>query len=132
MPMPMALVLLALLLAACEPAPRSGAADPSERRYAASGVSADTLRSRIVVSEVMADPQVVPDGDGEWIELYNAGGAPAELRGWRLDSRADAGHAVARSLTVRPGEAVVLARNGSTAANGGVRAGYVYDGVALA
>ncbi len=83
-------------------------------------------RARIVVSEVLADPRAVPDEDGEWIELYNAGGAPAELRGWRLASRGDPGHTITRSLVVRPGAAVVLSRVAAQARNGGVSADYVY------
>ncbi|HEX8276320.1 MAG TPA: DNA/RNA non-specific endonuclease [Longimicrobiaceae bacterium] len=82
--------------------------------------------SRIVVSEVLADPGAVADDDGEWIELFNAGDAPADLRGWRLASRADPGHVVARSLIVRPGAAVVLARSTVKSRNGGVRADYAY------
>jgi endonuclease G len=81
---------------------------------------------RIVVSEVLADPRAVADEDGEWVELYNAGGAPAELRGWRLASRGDPGHTIARSLVVRPGAAVVLARVAAGSRNGGVRADYAY------
>ncbi|MET0398666.1 MAG: DNA/RNA non-specific endonuclease [Longimicrobiaceae bacterium] len=81
---------------------------------------------RIVVSEVLADPGAVADEQGEWIELYNAGTAPAELRGWRLASRGDPGHTIGHSLVVRPGAAVVLARSAAQARNGGVRADHSY------
>ncbi|HEX2188929.1 MAG TPA: lamin tail domain-containing protein, partial [Longimicrobiaceae bacterium] len=125
--------LLALLLAAAyEAAPRSdtahGGVREGPRAPVAAVADAPGAGPRIVVSEVMPDPQAVPDEAGEWIELYNAGGAPAELRGWRLASRSDPGHTVSRSLVVRPGAAVVLARNGDAGANGGVRADYAYGG----
>lgn len=98
----------------------AAAAPPSPASTAAQG------RARIVVSEVLVDPGAVPDEQGEWIELYNAGDAPAELRGWRLASRGDPGHTIDHSLVVRPGAAVVLARSAVQARNGGVRADHAY------
>lgn len=83
-------------------------------------------RARIVISEVLADPGAVADEQGEWIELYNAGDAPAELRGWRLASRGDAGHTIGHSLVVQPGAAVVLARSTAQTRNGGVGADHSY------
>jgi len=121
---------LALALAAALSASSAGATTPRlrgatvERGIAASGAAQG--RARIVVSEVLADPGAVADEQGEWIELYNAGDAPAELRGWRLASRGDPGHAIGHSLVVRPGAAVVLARSAAQARNGGVRADHSY------
>jgi endonuclease G len=108
----------ALALAAALAAVSAGESVPELR--AAQG------RARIVVSEVMADPGAVADEQGEWIELYNAGDAPAELRGWRLASRGDPGHTIGYSLVVRPGAAVVLARSAAQARNGGVAADHSY------
>lgn len=36
---------------------------------------------QVVISELMKNPEVLPDADGEWIELYNAGTAPLALGG---------------------------------------------------
>ena len=127
------LALFPALLAACEPpqlrssSADAGAGDPERIAPIALPTSEATQAGpRIVVSEVLADPSAVPDDDGEWIELFNAGSAPAELRGWRLASRSDPGHVISRSLVVRPGAAVVLARSATQATNGGVRAQYAY------
>lgn len=130
------LLALSPALLACEPegyrAPGTDArvGAPAAPRPPSGGPAAGTSSGavRIVVSEVMADPHAVPDEVGEWIELYNAGDAPAELRGWRLDSRSDRGHTIAQRLTVPPGAAVVLARSADASANGGVRADYAYGG----
>ncbi|MBD0319339.1 MAG: lamin tail domain-containing protein, partial [Gemmatimonadetes bacterium] len=73
----------------------------------------------VVISEVMADPAAVPDERGEWFEVHNRGGAPAELRGWRIASGNDSPVAIARSVVVPAGGRVVLARNGSASQNGG-------------
>jgi hypothetical protein len=40
---------------------------------------------RIVISEVMKNPDVLADADGEWIELYNAGSAAIDLAGCALE-----------------------------------------------
>ena len=52
----------------------------------------------VVLNEYLAAPRDIDwDGDGtagpgdEWIELYNAGDASIDLRGWQLDDVADAG-----------------------------------------
>jgi lamin tail-like protein len=38
----------------------------------------------VVVSELMKNPEILPDADGEWIELYNAGSQPFDLGGCSL------------------------------------------------
>ena len=51
---------------------------------AVSGVhDADGL-PKIVITEIMANPGVVSDADGEWFEVYNAGAAPVDLNGWTI------------------------------------------------
>lgn len=82
----------------------------------------------LVISEVMADPAAVPDERGEWIEVANPGHEPVFLQGWTLASGSGRGHVISRPLVVAPGGAVVLARDGEPAANGGVQPLYVYGG----
>ena len=86
----------------------------------------------LVISRVMADPTAVPDEQGEWIEITNLSDATIDLRGWSLRSANDAGWVVPGSLRVRARSAVVVARNGDAATNGGVHAAAVYAGIALA
>ena len=38
--------------------------------------------SDVIISRVMADPSLVPDDRGEWIELANIGSDSTDLRGW--------------------------------------------------
>lgn len=54
--------------------------------------------ARVLVNEYLPAPRAVDwDGDGqanqddEWIELFNPGDSPIDLRGWRLDDVADGG-----------------------------------------
>jgi hypothetical protein len=39
---------------------------------------------RLLFSELMKNPQILPDADGEWLELYNGGTQPMELTGCEL------------------------------------------------
>jgi hypothetical protein len=38
----------------------------------------------VVISELMKNPEALPDADGEWIELFNAGSGPVDLQGCTL------------------------------------------------
>ena len=87
--------------------------------------------SDIIISRVMADPSLVPDDRGEWIELANLGTDSTDLRGWQLRSAHDPGFTIAQSLVVPPGETVTLGRNGDSTANGGVHVDLVYTGIVL-
>ena len=40
----------------------------------------------LVISEVMVDPRVVPDVNGEWIEVYNPTKVPIDMTGWSITS----------------------------------------------
>jgi hypothetical protein len=74
----------------------------------------------------------VSDTLGEWLELYNAGGAPVNLAGWSLGTHERSEHVIAADLWIEPGAYVVLARHDDPEANGGVVAAYRYSGVGLA
>lgn len=92
---------------------------------------AGTPPPRILISEFLADPKAVDDRDGEWIELYNPGNTPVNLRGWTLADLGKEQHTIETDLIIQPGLYVVLARNGDFTANGGVLVHYVYTGIAL-
>ncbi|HLQ79020.1 MAG TPA: Ig-like domain-containing protein, partial [Terriglobia bacterium] len=88
---------------------------------ALSGVSAADSLTRIVVSEIMANPVGVSDADGEWFEVYNAGAFPVDLNGWTIQI---GGHPILidspTPLLVAPGSFFVVAANGDSTANGGL------------
>lgn len=81
---------------------------------------------RIVINEIMADPAVVPDQRGEWIELHNPGRRAIDLRGYAIVSAGDQVHVVSRSLVVPPGGFAVIGRERDPRANGGVTIDYAY------
>lgn len=56
----------------------------------------------VIFSELMKNPEVMPDADGEWLELYNAGSAAVDLGGCTL-ARDDQELTLEGALPVEPG-----------------------------
>ena len=74
----------------------------------------------IVITEIMKNPEVVTDGEGEWVEVYNASDEPIDLQGWTLGDAKNDSHEIDTSLLIKPGETLVFASEGDPAINGGV------------
>jgi hypothetical protein len=87
-----------------------GTASPSGATGATTAPRAPRAVSEIVITELMSDPALVADGDGEWIELHNPSDAVLDLAGCELD---DGGtrKMLADSLLVPKGGFVTLARS---------------------
>jgi hypothetical protein len=67
--------------------------------------------SPLVINEIMYGP---PDGQPEWVELYNRSSWPVDICGWTLeDSTMAAKTVTARHDTVAPGMFVLLAKDTS-------------------
>lgn len=88
--------------------------------------------SQIVINEVMADPDAVTDANGEWLEVHNTGTSTVNLQGWTLASNNDSPQTISSSVSVPAGGYVVLARNASSATNGGITPHYAYAIINLA
>ncbi|MEP6298136.1 MAG: lamin tail domain-containing protein, partial [Ilumatobacter sp.] len=79
----------------------------------------------VVITEVMADPELTPsERDGEWFEVANLGSEPAVLDGYSLRTRSE--EHVVSSLTIPSGERAVLAVLADRTANGDVPVDYAY------
>ena len=88
--------------------------------------------AKVVVTELMPDPQAVADTQGEWLELYNAGTSAVNLSGWKLADSSGNSHTIAASLSLGVGQYLVLGNNSNQATNGGVPVAYSYGGWNLA
>ena len=82
----------------------------------------------VIISEVMQNPEVVPDFDGEWFELYNTRAFDVDIEGWTLTDNGgthviDAGGA---GLVVPAGGYLVLGRDADPAQNGGIPVAYSF------
>ncbi|MGQ0507637.1 MAG: lamin tail domain-containing protein [Myxococcaceae bacterium] len=71
----------------------------------------------LVITELMPDPAAVADDKGEWIELYAT--ADVDLNGLTLNTPSNSLQS-ATCLNVQPGSYAVLAREASSALNGGL------------
>lgn len=87
----------------------------------------------IIINELMVDPDMVADDDGEYIELFNRTPSGIDLNGWVLMDAGIDYHVIDNggSLIIGPEEFMVLARNGIFEENGGVNADYEYSGFVL-
>lgn len=87
----------------------------------------------LVITELMPDPSVVADGDGEWFEVYVAADHEIELAGTVLADDGANRVTVEGSLRARPGRYLVFGRSADRAVNGGVAVDYAYgDALSLA
>jgi len=89
------------------------------------------LDCRLVITEIMADPQATGDSDGEYVELYNTGG-DCNLNGLVLKDRGSDSHVIAEDVEVSPNQYVLLCKNANPFENGGVECDYEYSGFTLA
>lgn len=89
---------------------------------------------KLVINEVMANPNGTLDTDSEWFELYNAGSKPVDLENLVIADSAASGrrpyHRIASSVVVQPGGYVVLGNSTNVVSNQGVPVDYAY-GTAL-
>jgi hypothetical protein len=83
----------------------------------------------LIFSEIMQNPAVVADSDGEWFEIYNTSPSAIDLFGIEIidDSYPDEGFAIPVSIIIPPDGYAVFATNDNTATNGGLTPDYAYD-----
>lgn len=127
-------VIAIVLFAACgrtveSPlAPNGQAVTPSPTQSTAAPPST----TRLVISEVMADPATISDANGEWFELHNPGTATVSLTGFQLASANDAAVTVTGAVSIPAGGYVVFAKNTDNAVNGGLNAVFGFGAMNLA
>ncbi|MFT5583959.1 MAG: hypothetical protein ACI9VR_001543 [Cognaticolwellia sp.] len=68
----------------------------------------------LLLTELMPDPAVVGDSEGEWVELYNTTGSPISLDGLTEPCE------IADPVAIAPGEHLVLAKKSDSSVNGGI------------
>ena len=86
----------------------------------------------IIFSEIMQNPDAVPDEMGEWFELYNTTDTDIDLHGWDIiddnHTLEEEGFTFPNSLIIPAGEYLLIANNGDEATNGGLPTpDYVYE-----
>jgi len=78
----------------------------------------------VIISEIMANPDDVPDEDGEWFEVYNPGDTDVDMEGWSISDDDDDDAFITESVIVPAGGFAVLCKNDDENANGGIACDY--------
>ncbi|MBU1243934.1 lamin tail domain-containing protein [Myxococcota bacterium] len=105
-----------------------GDSDCADSDCAAECITAGSL----VITEIMKDPNVVADTEGEWFEVTNTSVATIDLGGLVIFSSSSGGeetHVITGSVPVAAGARIVLGISGNFGLNGGVTVGYVFTGI---
>ncbi|HET8937115.1 MAG TPA: lamin tail domain-containing protein [Polyangiales bacterium] len=65
----------------------------------------------VIITELMIDPQALPDADGEWIELFNTTDTELELRECQLDDGGKSPHPLSAALRIAKAAYFTVARS---------------------
>lgn len=87
--------------------------------------------ARVIINELMANPNASSDANGEYIELHNWGTAPAEIQNWTIEDAAGNKDTIDVSVVVPAGGYALLVLKDSAAGNGGLTADFDFDRVSL-
>ena len=85
----------------------------------------------LVITEIMANPSAVSDGDGEWFEIHNPTNLDIDLNRFEICDAGGENHMISSSLIVPAGGYITLAINEDSLTNGGVSVDYEYSGLVL-
>jgi hypothetical protein len=88
----------------------------------------------VVINEIMQNPSVVFDSEGEWFEVHNPTSSPIDINGWTIKDEDFDVHVIDNGgpLIIPPGGYLVLGRNSDSSENGGVTVDYQYGELFLA
>jgi hypothetical protein len=78
----------------------------------------------LVISEIMPDPDDVPDEDGEWFEVYNPGDADVNMDGWSISDSDNDDAVITEAVVVPAGGFAVFCKNDNEDENGGIACDY--------
>lgn len=115
-----------------EPAPAAPEAPTEFRALASTELGAERqeiagpaepprpCRTGLEVTELLIDPAATPDELGEYVELFNRGPEPIDLRGWRLSNGRGKPHIFngPTALTIPPGATVLVGQSMDLDENG--------------
>lgn len=104
--------------------------DPTlvDRAYFSGSSGSGAQPGDLVITEFMANPAVVSDANGEYVEFYNTTDADIDIDGFILKDDGSDSHTIANNgpLIVGARDFIVLGIDGSPATNGGYQPDYVY------
>ncbi|MEM9693073.1 MAG: lamin tail domain-containing protein [Myxococcota bacterium] len=80
----------------------------------------------LIITELMKDPNLVADANGEWVELHNPTSDELDLYGLTLSDRGSDSYLIDDHVVIAPGGYVVLGPDDDPTTNGGVVVDYAY------
>ncbi|MBL7123221.1 MAG: lamin tail domain-containing protein [Candidatus Marinimicrobia bacterium] len=84
----------------------------------------------VVINELMINPNVVNDNDGEWFEVVNTSGTIINLQGWQIVSH-DENYLFDSEVFLYPNEYSIFSPNADFYTNGGVDVLHGYSALSL-
>ncbi len=124
--------LAVALFAACGRAAESPVAPAPVTPNTVLPAAGPNSATKLIISEIMADPATISDANGEWFELHNPGTSPVSLTGFQIASLNDASVTITGAASVPAGGYVVIAKNPDNAVNGGLNAIFSFGALNLA
>jgi len=87
----------------------------------------------LIATELMINPDAVPDQQGEWVEVYNTSTVAIDIRGFQIRDLGSDSHIItAATPIIVPAQGfIVLGRNANQSTNGGAEIGYQYSSFIL-
>lgn len=88
----------------------------------------------LVITEIMQNPSVVADSEGEWFEIYNTTNASIDINGWTITDADVDSHVIDNGgpLVIEAGAYFVLGNSANTELNGNTPVDYAYSDFTLA
>lgn len=96
-----------------------------------SGTIACPCQGSLVINEIMNNPTLVADNQGEWFEVQNISPSGVNIQGVELLDFSGDTHVISSSIIVPSGGIVVLGNNADFNTNGGVQIDYEYSNFTL-
>jgi len=87
---------------------------------------------KVIITEVMINPQNISDANGEWFEIYIDNQIPINFKNWIIKDNDTDDFTILDNLIIPPNTYNVFANNGNINTNGGVETTIEFDGVNLA
>jgi hypothetical protein len=90
-----------------------------------------TFDGELVITEIMFNPNVVTDTAGEWLEIYNQGTTPVNLKGWTIKDQGTDSFTFSEDIIIPASSHAVLCRNTDITLNGGIECDAKYSSFTL-
>jgi len=85
----------------------------------------------LVITEIMANPAAVGDGEGEWFEIMNVDSVAVDISGWEIADDDGIEHVFTESVVIEPDEVLVFCTSAIDTINGGIESAYECSGLSF-